>query len=55
MPFIDESDPLMQNLAVYMVELTTDTLIHSRNADVQKYPASLTKIMTAILTLISPT
>ena len=50
-PFIDESDPLMQNLAVYMVELTTDTLIHSRNADVQKYPASLTKIMTAILTL----
>ena len=50
-PFIDESDPLMQNLAVYMVELTTDTPIHSRNADVQKYPASLTKIMTAILTL----
>ena len=50
-PFIDESDPLMQNLAVYMVELTTNTLIHSRNADVRKYPASLTKIMTAILTL----
>lgn len=50
-PFIDESDPLMSNLAVYMVELTTDTLIHSRNADVRKYPASLTKIMTAILTL----
>ena len=52
-PFIDESDPLMQNLAVYMVELTTDTLIHSRNADVQKYPASLTKIMTAIVALDS--
>ncbi len=50
-PFIDENDPLMQNLAVYMVELTTDTLIHSRNANVRKYPASLTKIMTAILTL----
>ena len=50
-PFIDESDPLMQNLAVYMVELTTNTLIHARNADVQRSPASLTKIMTAILTL----
>lgn len=50
-PFIDENDPLMDNLAVYMVELTTNTLIHSRNADVKKYPASLTKIMTAILTL----
>ncbi len=50
-PFIDENDPLMQNLSVYMVELTTDTLIHSRNANVRKYPASLTKIMTAILTL----
>ena len=50
-PFIDESDPLMENLAVYMVELTTDTLIHSRNANERRYPASLTKIMTAILTL----
>ena len=50
-PFIDENDPQMANLAVYMVELTTDTLIHSRNANVRKYPASLTKIMTAILTL----
>ena len=50
-PFIDESDPLMKDLAVYMVELTTDTLIHSRNATERKYPASLTKIMTAILTL----
>lgn len=50
-PFIDENDPLMKDLAVYMVELTTDTLIHARNANVRKYPASLTKIMTAILTL----
>ena len=41
----------MENLAVYMVELTTDTLIHSRNANERRYPASLTKIMTAILTL----
>lgn len=41
----------MKDLAVYMVELTTDTLIHSRNATERKYPASLTKIMTAILTL----
>ena len=50
-PFIDESDPLMENLAVYMVELTTDTLIHSRNANERRYPASLTKIMTAILVI----
>lgn len=50
-PFIDESDPLMDNLAVYMVELTTDTLIHARNATERRYPASLTKIMTAILTI----
>lgn len=37
--------------AVYLVNLDTDTVIYEKNSDKMEYPASLTKIMTAILTL----
>ncbi len=37
--------------AYYMVEQKTDTLIFAQNEHEKMYPASLTKIMTAILTL----
>lgn len=47
-PFEDKIAP---NVAAYMVELKTGTIIHSRNQDKKMYPASLTKIMTAILVL----
>ncbi len=42
---------LSNNGAYYLVETNTDTLLYSKNADQKMYPASLTKIMTAILTL----
>lgn len=47
-PFEADIDP---NVAAYMVELKTGTIIHARNQDKKMYPASLTKIMTAILVL----
>ncbi len=37
--------------AYYMVEQKTDTLIFAQNEHEKRYPASLTKVMTAILTL----
>lgn len=40
-----------ENGAYYMVEQKTDTLIFAQNEHEKMYPASLTKIMTAILTL----
>ena len=42
---------LSQNGAYYLAELHTDTLIYAENEHKKMYPASLTKIMTAILTL----
>ena len=46
-----EPTKLSKNGAYYMAELHTDTIMFSKNADKQMYPASLTKIMTAILVL----
>lgn len=40
-----------EQAAYYMVELKTDTIIFAQNEHQKMYPASLTKIMTAILAL----
>lgn len=37
--------------AVYLVNTDTDTVIYEQNADMQIYPASITKVMTAILAI----
>ena len=42
---------ITENGAYYMVEQKTNTLIFAQNEHEKMYPASLTKIMTAILTL----
>lgn len=42
---------LSKNGTYYMAELHTDTVLYAKDADRKMYPASLTKIMTAILTL----
>ena len=42
---------LSQNGSYYMAELHTDTLMYTKDEHKKMYPASLTKIMTAILTL----
>ena len=42
---------LSQNGAYYMAELHTDNILYAENQHKKMYPASLTKIMTAILTL----
>lgn len=39
----------INSVCVYMINTDTDTVIYEQNADVKTYPASLTKIMTAIL------
>lgn len=41
----------VQSKAAYMVSLDTNTVIYQKNADEPMYPASLTKIMTAIVAL----
>ena len=46
-----EPTMLSKGGAYYMVELHTDTLMFNKNEHKQMYPASLTKIMTAILVL----
>lgn len=37
--------------AALLIDLDTDQIFHEQNADEQRYPASITKIMTALLTL----
>lgn len=37
--------------AVLLYEITTDTMMHMRNADVPMYPSSLTKILTALIVI----
>ena len=46
-----EPTTLSKGGAYYMAELHTDTLMFNKNEHLQMYPASLTKIMTAILVL----
>ena len=43
--------PITETAAYYMVEMKTDTVIFAQNEQQKMYPAALTKIMTAILTL----
>lgn len=43
--------PITETAAYYMVEMKTDTVIFAQNEHKRMVPASLTKIMTAILTL----
>lgn len=47
-PFEDQLSP---DTSVYMMEMKTGTIIHARNENEKRYPASLTKIMTCILAL----
>ena len=41
----------VESEGVYMINLDTDTVVYEKNADQRMYPASLTKIMTAILAI----
>lgn len=44
-------DPQIQGTAALLVEPETDTVLYEKNADEQRYPASMTKIMTALVVL----
>ena len=46
-----EPDFTLTSKAVYLENLDTGLVLYEKNADQQMYPASLTKIMTAILVL----
>ena len=37
--------------AAFLIDLDTDQVLYAQEADQQRYPASITKIMTALLTL----
>ena len=52
-PAYAQYEPLfdVQSKAVYLVNLDTGNVIYEKNADAKMYPASLTKIMTAIVVL----
>ena len=41
--------PKIEAEAAVLMDLTTDSVLYSKNADEQLYPASITKIMTALL------
>ena len=49
--FFAELDDIDNAECVLLYEITTDTLMYTRNPDTQLYPSSLTKIMTALLVL----
>ena len=44
-------DPAVQAESVLLVERTSGKILYSVNADTQRYPSSLVKIMTALLVL----
>lgn len=50
-PLADAEDYTVDAKAAILYELNSDTLILAQDADVQLYPASLTKVMTCLLTL----
>ncbi|MDY3928600.1 MAG: D-alanyl-D-alanine carboxypeptidase family protein [Clostridia bacterium] len=50
-PEIDLSLPAPHAEAVFLTDLKSDKVLYERNSDERLYPASTTKIMTAILTL----
>ena len=41
----------LEAAAGLLIDLDTDQVLYEQNADGQRYPASITKIMTALLTL----
>lgn len=43
------SGPSIEGQAAYVLEMNTGTVLYAKNADLQLYPASITKIMTALL------
>ena len=46
-----DPDSDCQSKGIYMVNLDTNTVVYERSANEKMYPASLTKIMTAIVAL----
>lgn len=44
-----ENSPLLDSYAAYLVDLDTDTVLYEKNAGAALEPASLTKVMTALL------
>ena len=46
-----QEDPTPNTTAAILYEVTTGTVLYEKNADEQRLPASMTKIMTAILVL----
>ncbi|MEE0796505.1 MAG: D-alanyl-D-alanine carboxypeptidase, partial [Anaerovoracaceae bacterium] len=50
-PVIDGDDYITHAKAGILYEATTDTVIYEKNKDMQLPPASMTKVMTAILVL----
>ncbi len=46
-----ESDVDVYSEAVYMISLDNGSVVYSKNSDVQRVPASLTKIMTCLIVL----
>lgn len=50
-PLSDTDDYKANAKAALLYDLTSDTLVFAQDADVQLYPASLTKVMTCLLTL----
>lgn len=48
--FADENAPEISAEAAVLVDMSTGNVLYSKNADKQMYPASTTKVMTALLT-----
>ncbi|MBR4308511.1 MAG: D-alanyl-D-alanine carboxypeptidase [Oscillospiraceae bacterium] len=46
-----ENDLELEAAAYALVELNSNTIVHSKELDMQRYPASLTKIMTCMLAI----
>lgn len=51
MPLTDTEDYTASAKAALLYDLSSDTLVFAQDIDVQLYPASLTKVMTCLLTL----
>ena len=47
--YADSEEPTLQSKAAILVDNSTNKVLYSKNADEKMFPASTTKIMTAIL------